>query len=121
MRVMGNKEVIVIEREVKMLICNSCGEQLDLSAMELPETNTFQQVSLRFGAGSDHDDEIWHVDLCEKCIVKMVKQFKFVPEGFKEDRMEQKIDTINPGLHQKLFEEWKVSEKWDFEYEDWFK
>jgi hypothetical protein len=102
------------------IVCNCCGDKLDLSTIEIPEINSFQEVSLNFGPSSEHDDQKWVVDLCENCIVKMVKQFKFVPNGFKEDRMEKAIDSTNPGLHQELFEKWKISDKWDYQYKNWF-
>ena len=62
--------------------CNMCGEVYDVNANceEDWQMESVKEFKAHFGYGSNHDTENWKFDLCEKCIEKIVSQFKIAPE-----------------------------------------
>lgn len=61
------------------------------------------------GYESKFDGESWNFDICEECLVNMVKQFNYVPYGFMEDN----YTTLSREEHQKVFENWKENGQWE--------
>jgi hypothetical protein len=55
--------------------------------------------------------ESWHFDLCEDCLVEIIKSFKYVPNGFREDKSYFIINDYDE--HQKIFNRWKETGKWE--------
>ena len=67
--------------------CNKCGTSKELTGDEYErewQSNKFQSMHNSFGYGSSFDNEIWRYDLCEECLVEIVKTFKHLPDGFDE-------------------------------------
>lgn len=75
MRIAENVKRIIIEQELKRIICNKCGEVSDVDY-----TNTDQEFILSFGYGSEYDMQNWKFDLCEKCLMKIINEFQIEPE-----------------------------------------
>lgn len=68
--------------------CNKCGITKKLKG-ENPndtnrefESNMFQEFSISFGYGSKFDSDWWNFDLCEGCLVEIVRSFEHLPEGY---------------------------------------
>ncbi|MED3562401.1 hypothetical protein [Bacillus xiapuensis] len=113
-------EVKKIEKKVvsKKIICNKCGGFHELkengnwyeSDVEL-FANDIHNISLGFGYGSKFDTEHWNFDLCDNCLEDVIKTFKYVPDGFKEDRGYYIIKDQEE--HQKIFEHWQQTGEWE--------
>lgn len=100
------KEVTKKEELLTKITCNQCGKESEETTFD-PCIKSF---SVGFGYGSIFDMERWCFELCEDCLIKLVSQFKHVPEGFREDnhsRYEQKEQ------HQALFDNWKKTGAWE--------
>jgi hypothetical protein len=60
------------------VICNNCGSEY-ISDNEERGTSIYP-FSIHFGYESNqHDMEHWRFDLCEKCIEKLIREFKIPP------------------------------------------
>jgi len=79
MRIVENTERVTFVQELKGVVCNCCGEVFDPS-----ESDLIHQFSPSFGYGSSFDLESWTFDICETCLVKIVKDFK-VPHYVREN------------------------------------
>ncbi len=102
---MEEKEVVKVERTViqKIVKCNKCGNESKGIDNDGLYDSKFQSISCRFGYGSEYDMESWKFDLCESCLVELIKTFKHVPDGFMLDNSYIIIETKEE--HQKVFEE----------------
>lgn len=96
---------IIIEDKggITLSICNRCGKN------ETNEYEQYQNINLMFGYGSKHDMEEWNFSLCDDCLVEIIRDFKFVPKGFKVDNYIQ----LTKEQHQNIFEDWKRTGKWE--------
>jgi hypothetical protein len=111
-----------VEEEIvtsQSIVCNKCGkethrkfdsEYLEDYADDLWNTE-YQSFGCSFGYGSKFDTEFWNFELCEECLVDLIKSFKYVPDGFREDRSYYIIKDEEE--HQKIFERWKETGKWE--------
>ena len=78
--------------------CNKCGNSKVLEGKD--EYNRqwklekFQSFLISFGYGSKFDMEDWEFDLCEKCLVDIVRTFKHAPEGYSEDYTNRIYDKL---------------------------
>lgn len=97
-------EVVVEEK----YICNKCGKQI--RPFEDGIYSDINSINLSFGYGSPHDMEGWAFDLCDSCLDEIIKQLKFVPDGFYIDNTEPKYSHE---IHQKAFEDWKKTGEYD--------
>lgn len=86
---------------ITKVMCNKCG-------CEIPDSIN-SNFYASFGYGSKHDGQEWSFELCENCLEDIIKTFKYIPGGFKE----------NPYIHidnedrQKIFEEYKKTGEFD--------
>jgi len=76
MKIAESVETVKIEQQVKKIICNKCGKESDATDY----TNTNQEFILSFGYGSNYDNQIWQLDLCEDCLMKIIGEFQIKPE-----------------------------------------
>jgi hypothetical protein len=67
-----------------------------------------KSMRINFGYESRFDGESWIFDLCDDCLVTVVKSFMHVPDGFKIDNSYNLVK-----YHQKVFDEWKETGTWD--------
>ena len=84
------------------MFCNKCGKRVD-------DSSRIQSISLDFGYGSDFDNDNWSFELCEDCLLCMVKEFKFIPDGFCDVELRFAPDEKK----QELFEGWKETGEWE--------
>jgi hypothetical protein len=84
--------------------CNKCGKTTVRTY-----SDDFKTINLDFGYGSRFDGERWIFGLCDDCLEDMVREFKYVPSGFKIHNVLPLSDTT----HQKVFEDWKKSGEWE--------
>lgn len=103
-------EQIVEEVVSETITCNKCGNSVTQEQRGF-ESDYYQNINLHFGYGSSFDMETWNFDICEDCLVEFVKTFKHVPSGFRSD--EYLVIDDESKEHQKLFENWKETGKWD--------
>lgn len=97
------------------LTCNCCGKTVEWKPkgdfMESKDglwDGQMQNFNFSWGYASSHDTETWDFDLCEDCIIGLIKTFKVVPEGFKLYEM-----RLDPTRHQKVFDDWKETGEWE--------
>lgn len=96
--------------------CNKCGKRCDLENMEFSfDIDMLHEFLVSFGYGSSYDMESWGFDLCEDCLLELIKTFKIVPEGF---RLDEYSPLDSGGFeHQLTFEDWKNTSEWnEFKY-----
>lgn len=80
-------------------ICNKCGCSIYYTT----------EIDIKFSYGSHFDLETWNIELCDSCLEDIVKTFNIVPNGFMTD----KYIPISKEKHQRLFDEWKITDEWD--------
>ena len=107
MRVTENVEQVVVIQELKGIQCNKCGKSFQPSY-----ANSIQQIDLSFGYSSEFDGQRWSLDLCEHCLLDIIKGCKVVPEGFMIDPSYLSPSDGDHDLHQQNFEDWKISGEW---------
>jgi hypothetical protein len=93
---------VVVSESVQ---CNKCGKECDKGEEFNENMNNFY---FGFGWGSRYDGETWDFDLCEECLVDIIKSFKVVPNGFKQDPSLYPVEKD----HQKVFDLWKITGEW---------
>lgn len=104
-------KTVTIEKETSYThTCNNCGKGVNIKSDTSEEwTDDIKNFHVDFGYESHFDGEKWSFDLCEECLVNLIKQFKHVPDGFKLDG----YSDLSQEQHQQLFEDWKVDGTWD--------
>lgn len=104
-------ETVSVEKETAYIhTCNCCGKSVKVRPNSRDEWNDdIKEFYVDFGYESHHDGEKWSFDLCEECLINIVKQFKYVPYGFMEDN----YTTLSREEHQKVFENWKETGQWE--------
>jgi hypothetical protein len=97
---MKKLERVVVE-EIKFLpssiCCNKCGKSQELHGDEYQrewESVLFQTIVCSFGYGSKFDTDDWKFDLCEKCLVDIIRTFKHLPEGYDEEYVNGVYDKL---------------------------
>ncbi|AMQ66702.1 hypothetical protein FDG96_gp43 [Bacillus phage Mgbh1] len=70
----------VKQRELVGFTCNKCGKSVDLTEDDFAG-NLFHSFKTSFHYGSAFDMETWEFDLCEDCLLDIVKTFKVEPDG----------------------------------------
>jgi hypothetical protein len=106
------KKVTMVEEVIieESICCNKCGKEYKKSHEEQYCWDAkMQSFSASFGYGSKYDMEHWQFDLCEDCLVEIIKSFKYVPDGFMQETSLYPIEKD----HQKVFELWKNSGTWE--------
>ncbi|WP_440109968.1 hypothetical protein [Paenibacillus sp. QZ-Y1] len=94
-------ETVTEEKDIhESTTCNKCGkltkyEQVDHYVWE----NFAYEFYVNFKEGSIYEREKWKFDLCENCVIELVKSFKFVPEWFNFSEKSQEV-----------FEQWKATD-----------
>jgi hypothetical protein len=90
--------------------CNKCGKRNEINHnIHNGWEDDIKEFYVSFGYESSFDGEKWSFDLCEDCLVGIIKGFKYVPDGFKDDD----YNTLTKEEHQKVFENWKLTGKWE--------
>lgn len=104
-------ETVTIEKETSYThTCNSCGKNIKVRPCTTDEwDDDIKDFYADFGYGSEFDGEQWSFSLCEECLLKLIKQFKYVPDGFKLDN----YSNLTQEQHQELFEDWKKTGEWE--------
>jgi ribosomal protein L32 len=75
-------ETSEVKKEVvDSFICNNCGESFHAKhiAMDYYENSQIHNFVTSFHYGSKYDCESINFDLCEKCLLEMIKKFKVKP------------------------------------------
>lgn len=88
------REVKRLETYVNGIVCNKCGKETWTN--ENLNMLNFHEFFIYFRYGSVFDQENWEFDLCENCILSIIKTFKYAPDGFGGHRRSQEA-----------FDEWK--------------
>ena len=96
----------------KTLICNKCGkvkiyDAADL-AIYLDCKHKMNKISLTFDYTSDLNGN-WEFDLCDDCLLELIKTFKYIPKGFMQDN----YILLSDEQYQELFEDWKATGEWE--------
>jgi len=107
MKIYENVETVVIVQNQKGSLCNKCGEVFE------PHDDKIQSFDLQLGYHN------WKYELCDNCLVEMIRGFLIVPSGFMSDPNFTSSFDIDHDLHQKLFDEWKVSGIWNCNENPW--
>lgn len=68
-----------------------------------------QDITFDFGYPHKFDGQTWHIDLCIDCLLDIIKTFKYVPNGFMQDRYLE----LQSKQHQKVFDNWKQTNEWE--------
>jgi hypothetical protein len=90
-KVMKKFETIKIEQLKNVpnaITCNKCGKTEELSGNEFDrgmQSCQFQTIDVAFGYGSKFDMDDWSFDLCEECLVDLVRTFKHLPYGYDKE------------------------------------
>lgn len=102
----------VSEHKLTEICCNKCGTKSEIHYEGIHEAdfsvNEYQTFSTYFGYGSRFDNERWEFDLCEDCLVELIKTFKYSPSGFGQD-------TYLAHDEQLMFKNWKETGQIDLE------
>ena len=104
------RKIVTEEREItikKSVTCNKCGKTI-----EPTYANDMVSIYTDFGYESNFDGEKWSFDICDDCLLEIIKTFKHVPDGFFDDNSE-----LSEEIHQKVFDDWKETGEWEhFKY-----
>lgn len=99
----------------KTLICNKCGKVKIYNAADLAiyldYGNKMNNIKINFSYGDSFDGQEWQFDLCEDCLLELIKSFKYIPKGFrfnKDDFIE-----LSDEQYQGLFDNWKTTGEWE--------
>ncbi|PTX59984.1 hypothetical protein C8P63_110129 [Melghirimyces profundicolus] len=76
-----HKPVMKEVQVVSEWICNKCGKSVQADSNDF-ETDLIHSFQTEFGYGSGFDMEEWSWELCEDCLVDIVRTFQFAPDGF---------------------------------------
>lgn len=70
------EEKIVQTKKINTKVtCNKCGKSFK------PDFGQdMQKIELHFGYESKYDTDRWTFDLCDECILDIIKTFKHIPE-----------------------------------------
>lgn len=107
MRRVEEKQVISVERQVTSVTCNRCGRTFTPTADQPWWDAAVHEIRVSFGYGSRHDGETWLFDLCEECLLTIIREFRIVPDGFFGNR------CAELERRQAAFEQWKETGEWD--------
>jgi len=97
------------DNELRGIQCNKCGE-----IFEPNYGNIIHEINISDGYSSKFTSP-FKFDICEKCLIKFLKEFLLVPDNFMNDFAGVPPYATDHELHQKLFNEWKKTEKWNYE------
>lgn len=111
MRIIKNEEKVVLEKTLKSITCNCCGKEF-----EPEQSDILQEIKLMFSYNSQFDNQQWwRFDICESCILKIIKTFKIVPENFMSDPAYVSASDMGHEVHQRVFDLWKETGEWNWE------
>jgi len=101
-------EVTRTEQIVVGKLCNKCGNVFSSYAENIKTSNT------DLGEYGNCKSEI-----CDDCNLEFIKSFAIVPIGFKSSPHFTSSFDLDHELHQKLFDEWKISGIWNCDENPW--
>jgi hypothetical protein len=93
------------------ITCNRCGAKKDVMTNYNPldVQDFYQEISLSFPPHSMFSNQHWKFDLCDECLLTIVRDFKLVPEGFMKTALPNRFPQLQ-------FDNWKQTGKWDWRY-----
>lgn len=97
----ARKEKIEQEVEViEMICCNKCGKKYENKNW----VGNLHEFHIDFATYfSKFNADKWNFDLCEDCIVDIVRTFKFTPEGFYQyDTRTMSVAIATPSIENEL-------------------
>jgi hypothetical protein len=106
------------EEFVSEVTCNRCGKghktqyserSGGISSSHNNPNMQHQEISLSFSPHSMFSTQKWKFDLCEECLLSIIRDFKLVPEGFMETALPNRFPQLQ-------FDNWKQTGKWDWRY-----
>ncbi|MFD0712284.1 hypothetical protein [Paenibacillus sp. GCM10027626] len=110
------REITRLEQVVvsSSIVCNKCGKQAMYRPLPDKTAKDEQQIQMQsfecsFGYSSRYDNENWSFELCEECLLELVRSFKLVPQGFRSSD----YDLYDETKHQKIFEHWQRTGEWE--------
>jgi len=109
MRYYEKVQKTIEDHELKGIQCNKCGE-----IFEPNYGNIIHEINISDGYSSKFTSS-FKFDICEKCLTKFLKEFLLVPDNFMNDFAGVPSYATDHELHQQLFNEWKETEKWNYE------
>jgi len=101
-------EITRTEQIVVGKLCNKCGNVFSSHAENIKTSNT------DLGEYGNCKSEI-----CDSCNLEFIKSFVIVPTGFKSSPHFTSSFDLDHELHQKLFDEWKISGIWNCDENPW--
>ena len=101
-------EITRTEQIVVGKLCNKCGNVFSSYAENIKTSNT------DLGEYGNCKSEI-----CDSCNLEFIKSFAIVPTGFKSSPHFTSSFDLDHELHQKLFDEWKISGIWNCNEDPW--
>lgn len=95
-------ETLVNKEKLTEICCNKCGRATKFEDDSDTDysINEYQTINVGFGYGSRFDMQSWSFELCEDCLVDLLKTFKYSPSGFGQD-------SYYAYNEQQTFEDWK--------------
>lgn len=115
MRTMESLPVTTYQEFVSEITCNRCGRKHEFPTStesmydEPKELDQNHEISLSFRPLSMFSSQHWKFDLCEECLLTIIRDFTLVPDGF----MQTALPSTDP---QAQFNNWKNTGKWDWRY-----
>ena len=117
MRFYTNEEELVVVSKLAGLQCNGCGNIFNPDHEDM--TQRFDD--LRFSYRSKYSNQKpFSFELCESCLLKIVRGFEIVPENFMSDASQISTCDNDHELHQKTFDKWKVTNEWEYDNENYW-
>lgn len=110
-QVKKKKEKKIIETAVSVLVvCNSCLKEISVNVEDNNINNAvlkadMTKISKSFDLESKFSGETWSFQLCEDCLLKIIKNLKLYPSGYRENPFSQ--NQLTPTQKQKKFLKWR--------------
>lgn len=111
MRITQEVEITDVTTRLVQVVCNRCGKEFHRREGDYCWNARVHQFSVSFGYGSGFDGERWAFDLCEDCLLAVIREFRLVPDGFLEPPVRG-----CPVDRQAAFEHWRATGQWDYLY-----
>jgi len=72
----------IMSEVVRAVACNKCGKETENTEEYNPEFHNYQSFEITFGYGSEFDGLELDFDLCDACMVELIKSLKIPPMAF---------------------------------------
>ena len=101
-------EVTKTEQILVGKVCNKCGNVFE------PHDEQVKPFESQMGYNVN-----WKCELCDMCILSIIKTFAIVPENFMSDSNFTSSFDLDHELHQRLFDVWKATNVWNCDENPW--